>query len=91
MNIASGPDGQVRACVVCAIYLVSEGERRTAVLLRGPDEDGEHGVTLQVVSTEPGAAAQAASDVRGLALAHNVFRGQVLSFGGEMFEPARRS
>ena len=87
VNIASGPDGQVRACVVCAIYLVSEGERRTAVLLRGPDEDGEHGVLLQVVSTEPGAAAQVASDVRGLALAHNVFRGQVLSFGGEMFEP----
>ncbi len=87
VNIASGPDGQVRACVVCAIYLVSEGDRRTAVLLRGPDEDGEHGVLLQVVSAGPGTAAQVAADVRGLALAHNVFRGQVLSFGGEMFEP----
>ena len=45
------------------------------------------GVSLQVVSTEPGAAAQAAAEIRRAALEHNVFRGQVLSFGGEMFGP----
>ena len=78
----------MRPCVVCAVYLVTEGERRTALLLRGPDRGGMHeGVSLQIVSTEPGAAAQTAVEVRRLTLGHNVFRGQVLSFGGEMFGP----
>jgi cell division protease FtsH len=86
-NVTVGPDGEVRACAVCAVYLATEGDRRTAFLLRGPDQHGmQQGVTLQVVSAEPGYAAEAAADVRRLALVHNVFRGQVLSFGGEMFE-----
>ena len=70
------------------MYLVTDGERRTAVLLRGPDANGmQQSVTLQFVSTEPGKAAEAAADVRRQALVHNVFRGQVLSFSGDMFEP----
>jgi cell division protease FtsH len=89
-NLPIGPAGQVRPCAACAVYLVTEGRRRTALLLRGPDEHGmQQAVTVQVVSTEPGAAAEAAADVRRLALAHNVFRGQVLSFGGQMFEPGQ--
>ena len=88
VNVACGPDSSMRPCVVCAVYLVTEGERRTALLLRGPDRGGMHeGVSLQIVSTEPGAAAQAAVEVRRMTLEHNVFRGQVLSFGGEMFGP----
>ncbi len=89
-NLPTGPDGQVRPCVLCAVYLVTDGDRRTALLLRGADQHGMYeGVSLQVVSTEPGAAAEAAADVRRLAVASNVFRGQVLSFGGEMFEPGQ--
>jgi hypothetical protein len=89
-NLPIGPAGQVRPCAACALYLVTEGSRRTALLLRGPDQNGmQQGVTLQVVSTEPGEAARAAADIRQLGLAHNVFRGQVLSFGGEMFEPGQ--
>ena len=81
----------MRPCVVCAVYLVTDGERRTALLLRGPDRGGMHeGVSLQIVSTEPGAAAQTAVEVRRMTLEHNVFRGQVLSFGGEMFGPRSR-
>jgi cell division protease FtsH len=87
VNVGCGPEGQVRACVASAIYLVTEGDRRIALLLRGPEIHGEHqGVTVQAVSTAPGAAGEAAADVRRLALTHNVFRGQILSFGGEMFE-----
>ena len=87
-NMACGPDGAVRPCVQCAIYLVGEGDRRTALLLRGAERHGPHEhVTLQVMSTRPGAAADAAAEVRRLALEHNVFRGQVLSFGGEVFQP----
>ena len=89
-NLPAGPAGQVRPCAACAVYLAAEGGRRTALLLRGPDQHGmQQGVTLQLVSTEPGAAAEAAADIRRLALVHNVFRGQVLSFGGQMFEPGQ--
>ena len=88
VNVPCGPDSAVRACVACAIYLVAEGEDRAAMLLRGSGAHGMHPeVTLEVVSTEPGAAARIAAEVRQSALQHNVFRGQVLSFGGEMFGP----
>jgi cell division protease FtsH len=88
VNVPCGPDSAVRACVACAIYLVADGKGRAALLLRGPGAHGMHPeVTLEVVSTEPGAAARIAAEVRQSALQHNVFRGQVLSFGGEMFGP----
>ncbi len=88
VNVPCGPESAVRACVACAIYLVADGEERAALLLRGPGANGMHPeVTLEVVSPEPGAAARIAAQVRQSALRHNVFRGQVLSFGGEMFGP----
>jgi hypothetical protein len=89
-NLPAGPDGAVKACVRCGLYLVDElvddVARRTAVLLRGAEQHSPHdGVTAQIVSTQPGHAAQVALQVRALAVEHNVFRGQVLSFGGEVF------
>ena len=85
-NLPAGPDGAVQACVRCGLYLVRDGERRTALLLRGAEQHSPHdGVTVQIVSTEAGHAARTASQVRSLAVEHNVFRGQVLSFGGEVF------
>ena len=86
VNRASGPDGQVRACVQCGLYLVTDGDVRTALLFRGPEaEMGRPVVSVQVTSTEPGRAARAAAEIRSLALERNVFRGQVLSFGGDVF------
>ena len=86
VNLACGPGGQVSPCVRCGLYLVEEGDHRTAVLLRGPEpESGMNAVTVQVVSTDPAGAAATAAAVRHLALQHNVFRHQVLSFGGEVF------
>src|SRR5205807_7183 len=80
-NLPSGPDGAVQPCVLCGLYLVTEGDRYTALLLRGPDPHGPHdAVTVQIAGTEPAAAAEAATEIRRLALEHNVFRGQVLSF-----------
>ncbi|MDT4944147.1 MAG: cell division protease FtsH [Pseudonocardiales bacterium] len=85
-NLPSGPDGEVRACVRCGLYLISDGAQHTALLLRGVEQHSAHdGVTVQIVSTRPGQAARVASRVRALAVEHNVFRGQVLSFGGEVF------
>ena len=52
VNVACGPDSAVRPCVVCAIYLVTEGDLKAALLLRGPERHGMHsGVTVQVVGT----------------------------------------
>jgi ATPase family associated with various cellular activities (AAA) len=86
VNLACGPDGAVRPCVVCGLYLVADGNRRTVLLLRGPDpESGLAATSLHVASSDPEFAQQAARDIRRLTLEHNVFRGQVLSFGGEMF------
>jgi SpoVK/Ycf46/Vps4 family AAA+-type ATPase len=88
VNVACGPDSAVRPCVACAVYLVTDGDRRAALLLLGAEPHGMRtGVSLQVVATELGAAAVIAADIRRSTLQHNVFRGQVLSFGGEMFGP----
>ena len=86
VNLACGPDGEVRPCQRCAVYLVAEGETRTALLVRGASpEFGMERVSLQVVSSGPTAAARAAAEIRAAVLEHNVFRGQVLSFGQEVF------
>ena len=86
VNVPCGPDGEVRPCVRCALYLVTDGPVRTVLLLRGPEpESGQAQVTLQVVSTDPAQASDAAAAIRAATLDHNVFRGQVLSFNREMF------
>jgi ATPase family protein associated with various cellular activities (AAA) len=85
-NLPAGPDGEVRACVRCGLYLVADGARRSAVLLRGPEPHSAHdNVTIQVLSSDAEFAAEAATRIRQQAVEHNVFRGQVLSFGGEIF------
>jgi hypothetical protein len=84
-----GPGGEVQACVRCGVYLVVEdGDRRTALLLRDADhESGMPRVTLQIASTDADRAGQVAAELRRLTVVHNVFRHQVLSFGGgQMFE-----
>jgi hypothetical protein len=86
VNLACGPDGEVRQAVRCGLYLVTEGEARIAVLLRGSaPEFGQNSVSVQIISTDPEAAPRAAAQIRAAALERNVFRGQVLSFGGEVF------
>lgn len=86
VNRACGPDGAVRPCLRCGIYLTTDGDIPIALLLRGPEsESGLPQVSLQVVSTDKQAALRAAREIREAALAHNVFRGQVLSFGQQIF------
>jgi hypothetical protein len=86
INRASGPSGEVKSCVVCGVFLVSEGERRAVLLFRiGESEMGGPGSSLQIAADEPGFAARIASQVRDLAVVHNVYRRQVISFGHQMF------
>ena len=85
-NLPSGPDGQVYRAVRAGLYLVQDDDSRAAVLLLGADpEYGRPSTQVQVVADRPGAANAIATEVRRLALEHNVFRGQVISFGGDMF------
>ena len=87
-NLPRGPGGAAHPCVQCGLYLVREGERSYVVLLRGSDSRGpQQNVMLEVLTTDPGAAADVLADVRRQAVERNVFRGQVLSFGAEMFGP----
>lgn len=85
-NLPSGPDGRVQRAVKAGLYLVTEGETRSALLVLASDpESGMGAAQLHVVANQPGVAGAVAAEVRRLALVHNVFRGQVISFGRDMF------
>lgn len=91
VELATGPDGEVLGCVQCGIYLITDGETRTAVLVRGSDERGpQQDVIVEIASTAPGEARRLLAEVRQAAVEHNVYRGHVISFGGEVFGPAGR-
>jgi ATPase family associated with various cellular activities (AAA) len=77
----AGPDGETRQCVQCAIYLTADPDGAAALLVRG--EGG--GVEVQVVCTSPDRAQRVIDEFRRLGLEHNVFRGHVVEFGGEVF------
>ncbi len=85
-SLPSGPGGQVRQAVRAGLYLVRDGDTRAAILVLGGDpEEGSTELRLHLVADRPGAAAEIASLIRALAVEHNVFRGQVISFGSDMF------
>ena len=72
--------------VRAGLYLVRDGDTRIVVLvLTGDPEMDMAAVQLQVAADHPGAAARTAAEVRALAVEHNVFRGQVISFGRDVF------
>jgi hypothetical protein len=81
---ASGPGGQTTSCVQCGLYLVTDGEQRLALLLRGP---GGHGpvVTLEVCASDGAAAEAALAEITRSAIERNVYRGNIVTFGGEVF------
>src|SRR3954454_1664200 len=95
-QLASGPDGKVTPAALAAIYLVTVDERygdgavkgptRLVFMLRGSDPESGMGlVQLHLAAGAPGAAAAVAAEIRRLAIVHNVFRGQVISFAHDMF------
>jgi ATPase family associated with various cellular activities (AAA) len=80
----AGPGGATHPCVRCGVYLIDDAGERFALLLRGP-EDGspDEPVRLQVAGASQARAGQLLGEVRRLAAAHNVYRGQVVSFDTE--------
>jgi cell division protease FtsH len=87
-ELASGPDGAVRSCVQCGLYLLSDGETRIAMLLRGSEQRGpQPDVLLEIAATDQKVARRVLAEIRALALETSVYRQQVISFGAEMFGP----
>jgi hypothetical protein len=88
-TVPAGPAGQARGCVRCGLYLIDDAGARLAVLLRGPGEHGSGEVSLEVAGGGQERAMHVLDEVQRLAIEHNVYRGQVVAFGGEMFGPGR--
>ncbi|HET6937625.1 MAG TPA: ATP-binding protein [Nocardioides sp.] len=83
---ASGPGGATEECLRAALVLVAEGEDRLAALVRGPDHESDmNGVRVEVVASDEEYARTFTAELRRLALERNVYRGQVVSFGHDMF------
>ena len=86
-----GPGGQTRGCVSNGIYLVRDGEDRFALMLLPSGIGPQQEVTLQVVGADQGHVERVLAEVRRLAVERSVFRGQVISFGPELFGMAGAS
>lgn len=86
ISLPSGPGGETRECLRVAVVLLENDDDRIAVLFRGPDpESGSSEVTLEIIASRPTSAEELGQRLRELALEHNVYRGQVVSFGRSMF------
>jgi hypothetical protein len=88
--VPSGPGEQTRACVSHGIYLVRDGEARLAIMLQPVDRGPRPEVVLQVAGADRGRIDAVLGEVRDLASERSVFRGQVISFGPEVFGPGRQ-
>jgi cell division protease FtsH len=86
-NLPSGPDGQTRACVSNGLYLVRDGDDRLVVILLPTQIGIRAQVNLQIVGPDLRRAEQVMADIWRLAREHSVFRGQMISFGPEVFGP----
>jgi hypothetical protein len=82
--VPCGPGGQLRACVVNGIYLVSDGDDRLAIMVRPVSRGPRAEVVLQVAAPTAASAEATLDSIRQLALSGSVFRGQVLTFGPEL-------
>jgi len=86
IGLPSGPGGETRECLRAAVILLEDDDNRLAVLFRGPDpESGSASMTVEITANRPELAEQFGRRLRDLALEHNVYRGQVVSFGRSMF------
>ena len=86
VNLPSGPGGQTRECLFVALVLLEHNQDRIAVLVQGPDPETDSSqLTLEIIANRAELAEELGHRLRELALEHNVYRGQVVSFGESMF------
>jgi hypothetical protein len=84
--LPSGPGGATRPCVQYALYLVTDPDGPLVILIRSPEEHGPaEGVTIEVSCADYDRGQRVVAEIRRLAVEHNVFRGHVVAFGGDVF------
>jgi hypothetical protein len=102
--VPTGPDGQTHPCVSHGIYLVDDGpvdrgpadagpvdrRARLAIVLQPVDRGPRPEVVLQVTGPDQDRVQAVLGEIRTLASERSVFRGQVISFGFEVFGPGRQ-
>ena len=76
------------SCLKSGLLLVSASGVPVAALLAGREDDGIPGIRLQAISLRRESAEAWLARLRALMRERNVYRGKVLSFGGE--HPFRR-
>jgi hypothetical protein len=83
---ATGPGGASRLCVQCAVYLVTDADGPLVLLLQGPETESPlEGFTVEVSCHDAERGRRVTEQIRRLSVQQNVFRGQVIEFGGEVF------
>ena len=93
--VPTGPDGQTHSCVSHGIYLVDDdpldgGRARLAIVLQPVDRGPRPEVVVQVTGPDQDRVQAVLGEIRTLASERSVFRGQVISFGFEVFGPGRQ-
>ena len=86
VTLPAGPDGETRECLRAAVVLATDGDAKVALLFLGSNPDNDMvKVKVEIVSDQPEAGPRVAAALRDLSVRHNVYRGQVVSFGQSMF------
>jgi len=88
--IPSGPDGQTHACVSHGVYLVHDGDTRLALVLQPVTHGPEAEIVLQIAGADKPRLDAILAEIGRLASERSVFRGQVISFGPEVFGIGRQ-
>jgi cell division protease FtsH len=80
-DLADSPSS-TRRCVRFGVFLLSDGARRFAVMVRNADPHGPmRSAMIEVLADDEAAGRQLLVDLRSLAVQHSVLRGQVLALG----------
>ncbi|HLK77607.1 MAG TPA: ATP-binding protein [Streptosporangiaceae bacterium] len=88
--VPSGPDGQTHPCVSHGIYLVADGDARLAIVLQPVDRGPMPQVVLQITGADQDRVQAVLGQIQALTSERSVFRGQVISFGPEVFGVGRQ-
>src|SRR3954451_18038598 len=76
--------GESIACVVTALLLMRDGERRLAALIRrGETRMGAPALRLEGSGRERAEAEDLVGEIEAMMREHNVYRGPVVAFGGD--------
>jgi cell division protease FtsH len=81
VDLADGPDS-TRSCVRFGMFLLSDGDQRAAVLLRGADPHGPmQAAMIELLSSDRAYSHEVLAELRQMAVQYSVLRGNVLALG----------